>query len=406
MAMINNNALCMNRACFQHLSTYVWLFAGLVLFVAAGCDTEGSSIYDPDAEGAPAPVISAITPEGGALAGVDVLTITGQNFSANPAENLVYFGNTRGEVLAASATELQVRPPNRPDPDTPVRISVIGAEDFSNTVSYRLDPASVRFSDIKGFEEPFAIATDDAGNVYVSLFAEGVAAGIKRIAPDGTRSDFNNTTFKWDALEVGPDGTLFGARGVRAIFGLPDGSGQQAIVISASSADRLVALDFDPQGNLWIGGNAPSLFRRASDGTVTAFPFEASVQDLVVFDGALYVTGGQNGMEKVWRFPIDGAGNLGAAEDYYNLSQNFPNRQALALAAARNGDLILGTDAANPVLVIAPDRTAEPLYPGVLKPAATSFAWGTDPFLYMSQGSTNTTDPDLIRINTRREGVR
>jgi len=374
--------------------------------LVGGCDTgPAPSLYDPDAESAPAPVIDSIEPSGSALAGVDILTFTGQNFSANPSDNLVYFDDTRGEVLEASPTQLRVRPPNLPRPELQVRVAVLEAEDFSNSVSYRLDPAAERFSDIKGFEEPFAITSDAEGNIYVSLFSGGSSVGIKKIAPDGTRSDFVETTFKWDALAFGPDGLLYAARGVRAIFRLPEGGSQETIIISDSNADRLTALAFDAQGNLWVGGNAVSLFRLAPDGSVAAFPFQANVRDLAVFDGFLYAVGSQDGTSKVWRFPLNSDGTLGAAEEYFDVTAAL-GADALALAVATNGDVFVGTNADDPVIVIAPDRTAEVLYPDIMEPAAISFAWGAGTSLYMTQGVTSATTPDLIRIETRRQGAR
>ena len=66
----------------------------------AACDTESTSLYDPDEPLLPDPSVAEISPTGSALAGIDVLTITGQNFSETPENNLVYFGTVRGTVLA------------------------------------------------------------------------------------------------------------------------------------------------------------------------------------------------------------------------------------------------------------------------------------------------------------------
>lgn len=377
-----------------------------VCLLLVGCDTgPAPSLFDPDAQSAPAPVIASIDPAGSALAGVDVLTFSGQNFSADPTRNLVYFNDTRGVVLEASPTQLKVQAPNLPSPDIQVRIAVLEAQDFSNSVSYTLDPAAERFSDIKGFEEPFAITSDAAGNIYVSLFSGGSSAGIKRIAPDGTRSDLVATTFKWDALTFGPDGLLYAARGVRAIFRLPEGGTQETIVISPSNADRLAALAFDTQGNLWVGGNASSVFRLAPDGSIEAFSFEANIRDLAVFGNSLYAVGSQNDTALVWRFPLNSDGTLGAAEVVLDVTAAF-GADVFALAIATNGDVLIGTDGEDPVILIKPDGTAASLYPGVLDPIAISFAWGAGTSLYMTQGRTPDTEPDLVRIEARREGAR
>lgn len=51
------------------------------------------------------PVITSFSPSSGPAG--TVVTITGNNFSSNPSENIVHFGLVRGQVLNASATSIQ-----------------------------------------------------------------------------------------------------------------------------------------------------------------------------------------------------------------------------------------------------------------------------------------------------------
>ena len=371
--------------------------AGVV--IQAGCDTgPGPSLYDPDTESAPDPVITSVDPEGAALAGVDIVTIMGSNFSATPDDNFVYFGGTRGDLLEASTTSLRVRPPNAPQPELELRVAVLGAEHFSNAVHYRLEAAAEEFGKIAGFEEPFAITSDGEGNLYVSLFSDMRSAGVVRIAPDGARTIYAETTFKWDALTFGPDGALYTARGVRAVFRFTEGSSQQTWAVIQNSAVRIRALAFDAQGNLWAGGPNTSIFRIAPDGSIRAFAFEPNVADLAVAGGALYAAASSNGLSQVIRIPILDSGNLGDPDVLVSMA----NAHVHALAVASTGEVIVGTDAADPVYVVQTDGSAEVLYPGILTPAAVSFAWGTGTTLFMTRGKTESTTPNLIRINVRR----
>jgi len=158
---------------------------------------------------------------------------------------------------------------------------------------------------------------------------------------------------------------------------------------------------------VWTGGNNANLYRVTPDTDIKEFPFEANVRDLVVFDGHLYALNTQGETTFVTRFPITAPGEIGAAEEYFNVTSEFgASVSANAIAFATNGDMFLGTDAADPVVVVAPDRSWETLYPGILSPVAFDFAWGNDPVLYMNQGRTEDTNPLLIKINTRREGAR
>lgn len=382
----------------------------LALMVFAGCDTDPSeSLYEPDAlVSEPDPAISGVAPDGGALAGVDLVTITGQNFSTEADRNLVYFDTERAQVVEATATSLVVVPPNTPSPAINLRIAVLGAENFSNTVTYRLDAASEVFGDILSFEEPFAITSDDAGNLYMTLFADSRAVGIKRITPEGERSDYIESTFKWEALDFDASGNLYAVRNVRAIFRFAgEGARQETWAVLSDRSARLGALTIDGDGMVWAGGNNTALYRANPDAEIQEFPFEANVRDLVAFDGHLYALNTQGESTVVTRFPITAPGELGAPEEYFNVTAELGASVAgSALAFASNGDMFLGTDAADPVIVVAPDGSWETLYPGILSPVAFDFAWGQGATLYMNQGRTEETNPGLIKINTRREGAR
>ena len=229
----------------------------LVLSLAA-CDTgPAESLYDPDFEGAPDPVVTGIEPSGSALAGVSEIVIRGENFGSDPDAVRVYFGDTRAELLEASPTQLRVRAPNLTPGTVNIRVSVVGALDLSNPMPYALEAAVADFGDIKTFEEPFGIASDAAGNLYVSLFSTNVSAGIKRITPEGERSDYISTTFKWEDLAFGPDGGLYGVRGVRAAFRFPPGGGpQETWAVIPDNSARLTAIDFDADGHAWLGVDA------------------------------------------------------------------------------------------------------------------------------------------------------
>lgn len=80
--------------CYLHHRLHVvknslFLFCLLLLFIS----------------GKAQPVITSFSPASGPAG--TVVTITGNNFSSNPSENIVHFGLVRGQVLNASATSIQ-----------------------------------------------------------------------------------------------------------------------------------------------------------------------------------------------------------------------------------------------------------------------------------------------------------
>ncbi|MBT8401746.1 MAG: IPT/TIG domain-containing protein, partial [Rhodothermia bacterium] len=213
------------------MSRGAWMILALAVIVTvAACDTgPAESLWDPDATVGDPPVISAVEPPDVALAGVDIVTISGSNFATDPARVIVFFGGTRVTVMDASENQLTVRAPNEPSPEVVLRVAVIGndAESFSNSWQLALLPAEEEFGGILDSENPFAIAADAEGNIYVSVFRAGRSEGIRRIALDESESEFSATTFQWNGLDFGADGLLYGARGVRAIFQFPGGGGIQ-----------------------------------------------------------------------------------------------------------------------------------------------------------------------------------
>lgn len=417
----------------------------LLLLLAAtltACDFgDGGSLYDPDAEGGPAPVIASIEPSGVVLAGIDVVTILGQNFSTTPEHNLVYFDDgegvvERGTVLEASETRLRVRVPNLPNPNLRVRVAVRGAQDFSNAVPRPLAPAFVPFGDLDAgiTEEPNGIVGDGSGFLYASLTQAGNSQGIKRFTPNGEREDYVTSRNVWSDLTFGSDGVLYGVFRVQALLRLPQGAPQQPVQPILPASVRLATVDRDADGNLWAAGEAgtptnpvtPNIYRFNLAGTATPTPFPGSVRDLQAFGGSVYVAAvrTEGGLQAgVWKLPIQPDGTLGAEVLFYDMTADLgPNAVPSSLAIAADGTVFVGvappqgrTDVTieNPIIEVTPAGTASPLYPGVLPSPIQAMAWGEGSTLYVVQArrvveSGETADllpAALFAVETRRQGA-
>ena len=390
-----------------------------LLLAVAGCDTgEGPSLFDPDRQTAPDPTVTAVSPAGSALAGIDEVTITGSNFSATASDNLVFFGDTAGEILSASPTELRVKVPNTPAENLPLRVSVRNAANYSASVSYTLVPAVVEFGNLGQTETPLGITTDGAGNLYLSRNDDGTRS-IIRITPDGMRSPFFDTTFDFSGLSVGPDGAVYATRGVFAAFRLPEGGTQEIFGLVSEGRPRLTAIDVDPTGNLYVGGNnggdsgTNSIYRiDPADQAVTAYAQSGNVRAIAVFDGAVYVAVTENLISQILRFPADANGDLGAPTPYANLT-DLAGAEATSLAFAASGDLYVGTDAIeDPLYLVRADGSSELVYPGVLEGPSFRLAYGPGSFLYMMTAVVLNAEnavikpADLVRIETRQDGAR
>jgi len=392
------------------------LALGLAILVGAfsGCTEKPQpSVFDPNWQSAPAPTITSLTsdnpllPPSTGFAGVTVVTIKGTNFSPTIANDLVYFGTAPGTVLTASSTTLTVRTPQVVKDSLQVTVAVQGSQYFSNYVMYSLKSAVSGFSVQKNGEDPNGIACDTAGNVYVSLVstASGSALGVWKIAPDGTRQaaaySVTSGVTKWTGLKMGPGGVLYAARNLQALYKIPAGGGAGAVWALFPGGVKIQDFDFDANGNIWAGGANASIYRVTPAGNVKAFPFVATCRSFRVYNGSLYVGAKTDSLESVWSFQIISSDSLGPAQKYFDFSGKYvPNGPGVqCITFSSDGDLYIGTDAAEGVIVVHQGGSSEPLYPGNLAPMPVAFAWGKGFSLYFSRLGT-TTPHQMFVINT------
>lgn len=389
----------------------VLLFA--ILFIGCEEDSPGS-LFDPDDGGNPAPQITAVDPPDGSLAGVGIITITGTNFSSTAHHNIVYIGTRAARILEASQTQLVIQAPNEVGDGLRLRVSVAGAIAFSNAIAYSLEPAVEMHGTLADAQTPWAIAADVDGNVYVSISRGGGSDGVQKVKADGTLEEYVPARIpRYDGMKFGPEGYLYLVRNLRLIARVPPGGGAEENWLPLRVGTRFVDLDFDENGYLWAVGNNDAIFSvNVNDKSVEEFPFEADIRSVRYFGGHLYVSALKEieaGIKSgIWRFPVDGTGNLGEPEMYFAFSEQYPgnNPIALAITFSADGYLYIGTDGPDGIIVVNPGGNAwEPLYPGLISPTGMVFAWGDGPNLYYTRGEIGNSKQALIRINTQRESA-
>lgn len=374
----------------------------LSVLMMAGCNEEPpASLYSDNYTSRPQPAVSTLNPATTALAGVTTITITGTNFSAVASENQVYFDATPATILTASTTQLTVRAPNLVKDTVQVRVSVYKSDKYSESKPYKLLAAVMDFGGLAKTDEPYAVTADLAGNIYVSISA----SGVKKITPAGVKTDYATHAAgvtKWSAMKIGPGGVLYSARILRVIYTTPAGGGAPVIWVTGSAIGNIYDLDFDAQGNCWAGGNNAAVYRVKQDKTIKAFPFVCNARSMRVYNGYLYVGGKVDTTEGVWRAQIITSDSLGTFESYYNFGASYPGYVVNAVTFAADGDMYVGTDAPQAVVVVHQNRSAEPLYPGLFSPVTLLFTWGAGDDMYMIR-SVNT--PQLIKSTMLKNGA-
>jgi hypothetical protein len=400
---------------YNRLSHHILAIVALVaIMVTGGCDLapdNGGSLFDPNREFTADPQVTAIEPAGGWLAGVGTLTITGQNFSTQPSENLVFFNGTRAIVEEATATQLRVRTPNVVAENIAVRIGKMNSERFVET-TYRLQAAVQPWGALGQMDEPYGMAAAPDGSLYVFLFSEGQNAGIHRIAPDNTRSFFAASPgFTVTSLAVAPDGMVYGVTNQRAIFRWPAGGGARQTFTAfpeqpLPARSTIISIDIAPDGTVWGGGDR--IYQVSPAGVQMVFPFEGNVRTIKVMGSTLYVLGIRNENRRVWTYPINADGTLGEERLLLALDQHpqLANALVAGLAVSNDGDVFFGTNLANPLVRVTPAGQWEFFFPGILRPSAYELVWGDGPNLYLGRTVSGPNRAGITRINTLMSGGR
>ncbi len=413
----------MKRNLYKSIIFAVVLSLTSILYFS-GCVNKGSpSLYSgvPTGPIGATPKIISITPPNSALAGVTKIIIKGQNFSNDTSKVFVYFNGQMGKVLSSTTTQITVTPPNIVGNSIKIMAAILNSELFSNTINYSLHAAAkdIYPGSKSTFILPYGIASDNKGDIFMSIY-NGGSKGVKEITPDSIVTDFaprGAETF-WNSLKVGSDGTLYGARYVRAVFKLTSGKAPSVYVILPTGV-FITQLDFDPSGNLWASGKGGIFKIVPVVKTVTKFDFTPEVTALRIFkDGGtvyLYVAALQDSTTKIERFPLDAKDNLGKAEVYYDFSAKYgADYKVNALDFSQDGDMFLGTNSPQPIIVVHPDKSSEALYPAVIEPGAVfSFTWAKTGSSYLYYTRLQTLDAQgnivysqkLIKLNIQKPGA-
>ncbi len=310
----------------------------LAMFGIAGCeDVTEITIYDPEDTGGAAPTITSIAPANAAPAGVGTITISGSNFSSNAGENSVYFDGIRATVLSESATTIVVESPNYPKEGVQVRVSTRNSVTYSAPVTYNLQPLFTLEPEFEAFEVPYSISLDKNDNLYYTFTSNNANRGINILGTDGTKSVYSSAVnfFNWSGFKVGPNGNVYLARRIRALFRSEPGG--RDVVWAQVPNGTLVDFDFDDKGFAWAAGTRLARINMANNAVTQITPFDAAINAVRYFNGHLYLAGAKGGNQVVLRYTVSANGTLGPEEEYFNLPQTLPStagRSILSMAIA------------------------------------------------------------------------
>jgi hypothetical protein len=395
------------KACI-FLTGAVFIIITTSMLILAGCEYDGPPRpTQPAAE--PTPVISALIPDT-AKAGVNYITISGENFAAEAGKNKVYFGNVPVDAISESATALTVRRPNLTGDSITVKVESSGALVIASRGPYKIDPV---FANYGGFiENRFlsAVTVDADENIYVTSVDSNF---IFKVAPGAQKVALAKATQVPTDITIGPDGRLYmvgsgGTAGNRAIFVCNVQTGELHQWISLASGKNVKFGEFDASGYFYVGGgNKIDIWVIAPDSSFRASGLYTTneVLGLQIFDNYLYVvakTGsGASAVTEIYKHAIGAEGALGAAEFVLNWTTSpFGSRTIRSFTFSAAGIMYIATDAADPIVSFDPATSEfDYFYKGIIPAYIRDFNWGTGNYLYLTTGKTDVQDWIVYRVD-------
>jgi len=382
--------------------------AAIAFFI--GCEADNpASIYDASKSGESTPVLSKMIPEDSTLAGIGEITIQGQNFSTVPENNLVYFDKTLVTVVSASESQITINSPNLLGDTIKVKIAVHGAYLYSNIMDYKLVPAVWEFGGFDEYNDPYAIACDSDENLYVSTKGKKVY----KVTPDGERTIYSEDSgfSKASGMKMGPEGYLYYVNILSYMFRIPPGGGKYEMYTTLPGG--AFDLDFGPNGNLFCGGNKNALYRVKPDKTsdVVADYTDIYIKSIRVYNDYVYVAGEYTGSDAdavqmgVWRNQIlSDDGTVGEKELVLDWAALFTDH-LLSINFSEDGDMYVGTDAPEGIIIFHEDGSYEGLYEGVIEPESYALCWGNGPFLYVTRRGSDGAQKRIMKVNAQKNGA-
>ncbi|MBN1542118.1 IPT/TIG domain-containing protein [candidate division KSB1 bacterium] len=398
----------------------ILLSLGLALLVFSGCENEyPDSVFDPNADGVTQPVITGMTIEpnynGDIMAGLSVVTLSGQNFSATAEDNFIFFNDSRARVLSASANQIAVLAPENAIGDSVrLRTTVFGSEFFSDLQYVKVVPTVQSIGSFLSTDVGIKAEVDAAENVYVAMRAKM----IKVVDPLGGTLEFTEKPLiNGNDMKMGPGNLLymsFVAGRVRILARFkPDGSEDTRINLRKSP----MGFDFDQAGNAWVAAD-DYLLRVKTDGTsADVLQLPALLGPVRIYNGHVYVGSydATTSDQKIWKCEIQGEA-LGAAQEVLSLTAAdwLEGEEIRSFTFSSDGDMILATTHHNGVYIYREsDGSHQPLYTNLVgsAPGTTvsfeSVTWGNDVFLYAIQkfGIEPAETFKLLKINMLKTGA-
>ncbi len=427
---------------------FILIICSYFLFFIACDEYKGpDAIWVENGQGAQKPVINSIEPADSAVAGVDYITLHGENFSEEPAENIVTFANVdnfyqvvdsskgkileivQAEVTSATSNSLKIYRPNILGDSCVIKVSTRYAYQVETFGSpYQVTTVSSLYLRLSAIESINAMTMDNQENLYIYMSDKT----LYKITTDKERTLFSDAgVAAVVSMRPGPGGTLYISRskntGIYVVS--PDGITEKL----DDFPEKISYFDFDENGNIFAAGKESNLIIRNIDGIFkTVGDYEDfEIFGVRIFNGFVYVVAEYRGdiadvpLMAIWKSEITTAAgdiplDVGARELVLDWAQSgdFSDSDIMEItfsAEEAGGDCFVATnnglsdtdDSTDPILIIHSDGTFESFYKGGLlmpddgEPDASKMVWGNGKYMYIYNNDVKR----IIRLGMNRNGA-
>jgi hypothetical protein len=368
-----------------------------------------------------------------ALAGVNTITITGNNLSGvldsttvtrysyytdtlNVKDSIllsnqtfvfngVYFNNVQATVISASPGMIKVYRPNVVSDNCTITIASNKALVAAKYNNYKITSVSEQYGSFVANVPLSTVTVDSAGNLYV---VETASKYLWKVTPNGQSTKIM-TSVGGDAVlmltqvpsdaKIGPDGRFYYLSSA-----FPNTKEIHMVDFNASTVmdslwytfapvKNVICGDFDANGYFYTGGRKSGIqiIRPNRSKRDDGYYATDTISSMRVFNGYVYVAT----RKAIYRHSISDTSKIGATEPVLDLTQGiFPSLPIKALSFSANGTkMYIGTDSQYPILVVdvpsafpIQPNNVEFLYRGILSSYCKQFCF--EKYLYMISGNT------------------
>lgn len=373
----------------------------IFIMVIVGCEYDGPTAqWSLVEEETDPPTITGVDPSV-AVAGVNYLTINGENFTDNQEKVSVFINGYNADIVSFSNSSIKIRRPDCSGDSLSIKVDVYGAVNLGIWEPYTIAPVYEPHGQFLGGLALGCLAIDEEENVYV--VESSLTRDIHKITASGERTQIGNSNYAVRGAATDPNGKLYLFANRKDIYVVES----DTVPVYATVSKNVSTGVFDDHGTLYASGRRADINIILPDLSVKQADLYARDElfCLRVFNNYLYALIELRDSDEshpelaIWRHQIlDNQGNLGDAElvfDWASAGEAYEKSDPATFTLDSEGKVYIGSDNVAPILYYDPSTgDIEEIYKGIIPAAAEKLLCGSGNYLYMVYSGN-----DLFRID-------